>query len=439
MTPKTRTLIFAATMLIFGCTGNKTTSQESSKMMAEVYKFCPKADVVNVEHKVESVEIEFLCNDKPISFVFDKNENLLYKETAFKPSPDFLRKMEKKIQKNHSGWILDEISLIETRDTSFVKIELLKNGVEENLFFTLDGKFYKFKNFISNETWSLQSLQSSAYYKTLDYDFLNPKKTFEVPEVLKEISGLSIAGDTAIFCIQDELGAVFQIDLRDESMTTVGRFTDIGDFEDVQIVGDDVVVLRSDGALFSFNYENFSGHADQVMLRVPCMNIEGLFYDKDSKKFLVSCKEPSMDTRASNKKAHRQKVLENADKERLIYVFDKKSVGNPTEYLSIKIEEVRTFIKNNYQIDSVQTIHFNPSALAIHPVSKELYVLSAADRMILVYDGATLKNVMLLAPEDFYKPEGLDFLSNGDMVISSEGMKKGYLQGKITIVEMKKN
>ncbi|MBR7034200.1 MAG: hypothetical protein IKI25_00380 [Bacteroidales bacterium] len=438
MKRQTRIILFAVTVLFLGCSGKKTTSQETSLMMAEVYRICPKADVINVENKFESKEIEFLCDDQPISLVFDSQGNVLYKESPYKPDAMFLNKLNKKIQKNHAGWILDEISLIETADTSFVKVEVLKHGIEENLFFTLDGKFYKIKNYIATETWSQRTLETSAYYASLPYDMLHPKKQFDVPEVLKEISGLSVVGDSVIFCVQDELGAVFQVDLRDESLSTVGRFTDVGDFEDVQVVGNMVYVLRSDGSLFSFNYEKFSGHCSQVMLNVPCMNLEGLFYDAKAHQFLVSCKEPSLGLRTTDKKQHKREVMANAEKERMVYLIDVQHNNAVKPILSIKIDDIRSYVKKHYENVSTETMAFNPSALAIHPITNELYVLSASERMIAVYDGTVVKQVILLSPDDFYKPEGLDFLSNGDMVICNEGMKKGYLQGTVAVFEMKK-
>ena len=370
--------------------------------------------------------------------MFDIQGNVLYKESPYKPDAMFLNKLNKKIQKNHAGWILDEISLIETADTSFVKVEVLKHGIEENLFFTLDGKFYKIKNYIATETWSQKTLEKSAYYASLPYDMLHPKKQFDVPEVLKEISGLSVVGDSVLFCVQDELGAVFQVDLRDESLSTVGRFTDVGDFEDVQVVGNMVYVLRSDGSLFSFNYEKFSGDCSQVMLNVPCMNLEGLFYDAKAHQFLVSCKEPSLGLRTTDKKQHKREVMANAEKERMVYSIDVQHNNAVKPILSIKIDDIRSFVKKHYENVSTETMAFNPSALAIHPITNELYVLSASERMIVVYDGTAVKQVILLSPDDFYKPEGLDFLSNGDMVICNEGMKKGYLQGTVAVFEMKK-
>lgn len=429
---------FFALCISFSCSRSQETTENNS-IISEVHKICSKADVLNIEQKVESTEIEFLCHDKPYSLVLDKQGNVLYKESPFEHPQSFLQQVNKKIQKSHPQWIIDEVSLIETPDTSFVKIEVIKNGVEENLFFTLNGKLYKFKQYTSNEVWTTSFLKESNYYKSLHYDFLNSVETFDVPEVLKEISGISVVGDTALFCIQDELGVVFQIDLRDKSLSTVGRFTDIGDFEDVQVVDNNVYVLRSDGNIFSFNYEKYNGKIEQSMLNIPCMNMEGLFFDKQLNQFLVSCKEPAMGFRSTNKKQHRQDLQINADKERIIYTFDKNSVVSPKKFISIDIEDIRQFIQTNYNITTIEAITCNPSAIAKNPITNDYYILSAMDKMIVVYNNNTLKDVILLSPDDFYKPEGIDFLSNGDMIICSEGMKKGSLQGRVSVIKLVNN
>lgn len=427
----------ALVFILFACVDCSSQADKGSGYMAEVYKICPKADIVNVEQKVESIEVEFLCGNEPMSVLFDKQGNFLYKERKYTPDDMFLSKVEKKIQKNYAGWTIDEYALIETKDTSFVKLEVVKNGVEETLFFTQTGKFYKFKNFATTESWSKEMLKNCDYYASLSYDLLKPKKVFDLPELLKEISGISLVDDSIAFCVQDELGAVFQVNLDDESVSQVARFTDVGDFEDLQVVGSKVYVLRSDGAIFSVDYENYNGTFEQKMVDIPCMNMEGLFYNADTKQFLISCKEPSLGKRATTKKQHTQDVAVNADSDREIYTFDLQN--KPAHLLSMKIDEIRAFVKEHYgETFSLETARCNPSALAINPITKELYILSAMDKMIVVYAGTTLKNVMLLPPEDFYKPEGIDFLSNGDMVISSEGQKKGYLQGQIIIVPLKK-
>ena len=43
----------------------------------------------------------------------------------------------------------------------------------------------------------------------------------------------------------------------------------------------------------------------------------------------------------------------------------------------------------------------------------------------------TLQRIIPLPAADFYKPEGLAFLPNGDLLISSEGDKKGLVQASV--------
>ena len=69
-------ILFSSFIVFVSCAGR---TQETDPMMAEVYKICPKADVINVEHKVESNEIDFLCGKEAISLVFDTKGTLLYK------------------------------------------------------------------------------------------------------------------------------------------------------------------------------------------------------------------------------------------------------------------------------------------------------------------------------------------------------------------------
>ncbi|MBN2531701.1 MAG: hypothetical protein JXB88_02355 [Spirochaetales bacterium] len=70
-------------------------------------------------------------------------------------------------------------------------------------------------------------------------------------------------------------------------------------------------------------------------------------------------------------------------------------------------------------------IKFNPSAIAIHPVTKDMYVLSSSDRLLAVCDSnGTVKEAYMLDPDIFYQPEGISFYPNGDMLISNEGNKK---------------
>ena len=248
-----------------------------------------------------------------------------------------------------------------------------------------------------------------------------------MPEVLKEISGISVVDDSTVFCEQDELGVVFRLNLKDNSVSIVGRFTDLGDFEDVQTIQNNVYVLRSDGALLYFDYTAEEIHVQEKMLKIPCLNMEGLCYNKTDHYLYIACKDIPFEKYNTN--------FEN----RYVYKV------NPSDYtvqpyLQVDQNEIRDFIDSHYNIDLSLKPILQPSALAFHPQSNFLYVLSADNRLIAVYDeNDKLCNVLLLPPEEYYKPEGIDFMPNGDLLISSEGMKKGYLQGQVSVIKPKQN
>src|SRR5690606_14917287 len=67
--------------------------------------------------------------------------------------------------------------------------------------------------------------------------------------------------------------------------------------------------------------------------------------------------------------------------------------------------------------------HFRPSAAAIHPVEKRLYILASINRLLVIADlqGHVLE-ALLLDREHFNAPEGFTFVTNGHMYISNQGV-----------------
>src|SRR6185295_14778286 len=94
--------------------------------------------------------------------------------------------------------------------------------------------------------------QQQRYPSPSGYNLTKPK-IYKMPSVLREISGIAfdqLNGDT-LFTEQDENGKVFHFKLGDRNIQAT-RFFKNGDFEDIAICNHYVVMLRSDGVLFSF-------------------------------------------------------------------------------------------------------------------------------------------------------------------------------------------
>jgi uncharacterized protein YjiK len=64
---------------------------------------------------------------------------------------------------------------------------------------------------------------------------------------------------------------------------------------------------------------------------------------------------------------------------------------------------------------------FDPSAAALHPINKRLYILSSAGNLLVITDNrGAVMNAFPLNPDDFPQSEGIAFAPNGDMFISNE-------------------
>lgn len=396
---------------------NLAFAQADNKLyISKVKEICPDAHITEVERKSNLIEIEYLCNDQLVETAFGMDGEWLYTETEA-TLPELLKeKIHKRLEKKYTDWTVDDYALVKMADTSFYKVELLRDGVEENAYFTLEGKYYHSKNNVNNEPWNLEDLQSLAVYKTSPYNFAAPAKIFDLPELLKEISGIAISGKDKLLCVQDEVGVVFEYDTQAEDISGFYRFTDIGDFEDIAVVGDEVFVLRSDGALFRFNRFHFDGTVSKYMVPVNCLNLEGLEYNPANGQLYLACKDALFNQPGHN---------------RVVYAIHPDRQERPSVLLTINGESIKQALAEKLSGTDISKVRINPSAVAVHPRTGEVYVLSAAGRMIAVYDGEKLKNVFPLPAEIYYKPEGLAFTPSGDLYISSEGIKNGYVDGQI--------
>jgi len=384
-----------------------------------LYDECPNADILEAGHTDDYIEIEYSCEGKLYKMGISDNK-IIFKETKAEKSIIPFDKILKKLDKKYQGWFLDEISLITTENNSFLKAEIIKEGIEQNLFFTLEGKWYKSKSLSQSGKWNSDKLKETKLFKEARYSLLEPDETYYLPEILKEISGIAL-NDNKLYCVQDELGVVFDYDLSEEKINHLHRFTDIGDFEDITIKDEMMYVIRSDGNIFYFNYKNKTD-IKQKFVSLNALDIESLTYNQKDNYFYSISKDAMANSNESKRIIHRF-IFENAHK--------------PEQYFEIDIDELNNNLEKNFGKLKKGKEQFNPSALTFHPITNDIYVLSATDRLLVVVSNKKLKAVYPLPTHLYYKPEGLAFYGNGDLLISSEGDKKGLISGSIMLFKYK--
>ncbi|MEO5944384.1 MAG: SdiA-regulated domain-containing protein [Ferruginibacter sp.] len=233
------------------------------------------------------------------------------------------------------------------------------------------------------------------------YDLATPT-IINLPQELDEISGIAYyPKDTSVFAIIDEDGLLFKIPIMHTENTRQWSFDHKRDYEDVILKDSTFYVLVSNGDLIKVDFINDSIVTGKIEFGETSKKVnefETLYFDDSEKKMVVMCKSCEDD----NKK----KVSS--------FVYNDSS-GNFTSYISLdpaavvkKIEEDGKFV-------------LKPSAGAINPVTKDLYIVCSVNKLLLITDReGNLKNAYRLNPKIYKQPEGITFTPAGDMIISNE-------------------
>ncbi|MBP6641898.1 MAG: hypothetical protein KBA60_09785 [Flavobacteriales bacterium] len=406
---RTSTITSIMLLLVLASIPERSFAQDDRSYARTVYERCPDADILKIQHaEFDLVEVDYLCNGKKMEVGF-RNGKVVYEEQEADLDAAVFAKIQQALGKKYPGWLLDEISLIAAKDTTFLKVEVMLDGVEHNVFFTTTGRKFKPDALLASNKWTLCELAATDLPNS-GYDLLAPDSTYHLPDVLREVSGIALSGPNTVVCVQDELGVVFEYDLVNDAITKIHRFTDIGDFEDIAVQGDVITVLRSDGKLHQLDRKTGKLLSERLD-PLSSLNYEGLFQD-GTHLFILGKEAPVIGP------AHARPI------------HHMHNSGTPELWRTLDAEEVSRVFATSFPELAHHGVRFHPSALAIHPITGELYVLSAGDRLLAIY-GDTLRAVVPLPAERFYKPEGLAFHPNGDLLISNEGDKKGLMPGSI--------
>ena len=185
------------------------------------------------------------------------------------------------------------------------------------------------------------------------------------------------------------------------------KFASKGDYEDLGIFHDKVFVLKSNGSLYSFPFsESVKEESDQVKERkrvVPKGEYESLYVDPESNKLYILCKNCPVDKK---------------NKQVTGYILDyDASLDSLAGLDSFKVD--LTKLKD---INARLKTSSSPSALTKNPDTKEWYILSSANKLLIVTDEHwKIKAAHKLNSSTFNQPEGLAFDKDLNLYISNEG------------------
>lgn len=260
----------------------------------------------------------------------------------------------------------------------------------------------------------------------LPYQLTAPDETFELPGRLVEISGLTMSSSKEqLYAVQDEEGLVFQINKTDGKVLKETKFWKNGDYEGIEVVGDRLYVVKSTGTIYEIS--DFGTEEQKVVKYNTFLtrenDVEGLGYDPKQNALLIACKGIPA-TGESFEKARLKKAIYSFDlakkelKTKPCFVISLETIHRflKTTSLEKNVEKLISFFQPN------QNLTFNPSALAVHPISSNIYLLSSSKKIIIVLnpDGQII-HISRLKKKVHRQPEGLAFDDDGTLYLANEG------------------
>ncbi|WP_181304222.1 SdiA-regulated domain-containing protein [Rufibacter sp. XAAS-G3-1] len=230
---------------------------------------------------------------------------------------------------------------------------------------------------------------------------------WEVPEILREVSGIAFLGNGKFACVQDEAGVIFIYDTGKKFIERQITFGAAGDYEGIALAGNTAYVVRSDGHLFEV--ANWLSEGPMIKEYPTSLteahNVEGLTFDAKHQRLLLAIKGEEA----------------NGTDYKGVYAFDlasKTLSAQPIFKLSLKDPQLPQTQKKT--LSKV----WQPSEIAIHPVTGDIYLLEASNpQLFLLNPDGSIKKRHKLSDAAFYKPEGIAFSPSGELFISNEGKK----------------
>ncbi len=253
-----------------------------------------------------------------------------------------------------------------------------------------------------------------------------PDQVWIMPAELREISALTFApGETHLLCLQDEQGMVYGLDPQTGQLKDKWTVTGKGDYEGLEMVDSTLYLLRSDGILFRTKWNNGPDSLVEKMdaLLPSGTDVEGLGYDPKTGSLLLCIKDfennasPTStmikgwvywDLKKDKPEEQICGITQDVLRKGILQETDKKVKGRLMEWLDQKEGE----------------FPLGPSGLATHPITHDIWMLSARGKMLLVfYATGGYKRLYALNPSILPQPEGIAFNKKGDLFIASEGKK----------------
>ncbi|MFT4024909.1 MAG: SdiA-regulated domain-containing protein [Flavihumibacter sp.] len=183
-----------------------------------------------------------------------------------------------------------------------------------------------------------------------------------LPKQLQEVSGLAYYDNKELLAINDEEGNIFFVNSETGKIRT-RSFGKKGDYEDIVYTPQNWYVLKSNGYVYQVDP---AGAQETVVFKNKFgkgYEFESLCYDAAGDRLLLVCKTCGVDAQVVNG----------------WWIDRNTGMLSPEPAFSLSLKEIRKMAKDD-------TVSFEPSAVAFHPVTNQLFIIASVGKILLVCD-----------------------------------------------------
>jgi hypothetical protein len=210
----------------------------------------------------------------------------------------------------------------------------------------------------------------------------------EMPKELKEISGITSINDSGVAAREDEHGLIYFFNINKKEILRKFEFSKDADYEDSVRIDNKIYVIESNGAIFEKN-DFVSDNPKVNPYKAPLdkkNTLESIAYDTANQSPLLAMKDHNLDN------DNEEKVEKN------IYQFSLKSMNlDKYPFYQIKIKDIEDpYNGSPFEEESEKLLKalgnknltevIKPSAMAYHPLTGNLYVLTSINHIRIVLD-----------------------------------------------------
>lgn len=233
-----------------------------------------------------------------------------------------------------------------------------------------------------------------------------PLAYWQMPEGLQEISGQALTSDGRMLVHGDEIGQVWEVDYRRGILVksfTLGDDILRDDFESIAVVGDDIFMLTSRGALYQLreaeNGKRVPYSKTDTGLEKEC-EFEAMTYDPSIKSLIFVCKE---------------NLRKSLGDDVTIFRWNLTGAAN-TRLSKITIPLASVVGENKWK-------ELHPTDVAIDPLTGNYVIVASIERALF---SVTPQGAVVFArplPPGHQQAEGLSITKDSLLILSDEAAK----------------